>query len=165
MGKAMHGLLYDQELPIASRAVSRADGPIRPGWLGPHPADRLKGASIWIGLVNRGKLISYLAVIALIIAMIAASALLYHDELHGRAFPLLPFVFPSDSAAMLPLSALIASVFLFGSVWAYKKLEMKPNGRRTEAQLKQVIARHKEAASNSSNGFEAVLLALVPGSA
>ncbi len=46
------------------------------------------------------------------------------------AFPLLPFVFPDDIVTMLPLSALIASVFYFGSVLAYKKFEMK---RRTKS--------------------------------
>ncbi|GED34785.1 hypothetical protein P9G84_30880 [Brevibacillus centrosporus] len=43
------------------------------------------------------------------------------------AFPLLPFVFPDDIVAMLPLGSLIASVFLFASVLAYKKFEMKRN--------------------------------------
>ncbi|MGM0715033.1 hypothetical protein ACWKW1_25345 [Brevibacillus parabrevis] len=43
------------------------------------------------------------------------------------AFPLLPFVFPDNIVAMLPLGSLIASVFLFASVLAYKKFEMKRN--------------------------------------
>jgi predicted outer membrane lipoprotein len=41
------------------------------------------------------------------------------------AFPLLPFVFPDEFVVMLPLGSLIACVFLFGSVLAYKKVEMK----------------------------------------
>lgn len=41
------------------------------------------------------------------------------------AFPLLPFVFPDDIVAMLPIGSLIASVFLFVSVLAYKKFEVK----------------------------------------
>ncbi|WP_116061792.1 hypothetical protein [Cohnella phaseoli] len=41
------------------------------------------------------------------------------------AFPLLPFIFPRDIAAMLPVGALISSVFMFGAVLAYKKFEMK----------------------------------------
>lgn len=41
------------------------------------------------------------------------------------AFPLLPFVLNHDIAKMLPLSSLIASVFLFGMVWIYKNYEMK----------------------------------------
>jgi hypothetical protein len=45
------------------------------------------------------------------------------------AFPLLPFVFPEDIVVMLPLGSLIASVFLFGSVLAYKKFEMKQRGK------------------------------------
>ncbi|MGE6718316.1 hypothetical protein ACQKGD_13200 [Peribacillus frigoritolerans] len=44
------------------------------------------------------------------------------------AFPLLPFVFPDDIAAMLPIGSLIASVFMFGSVLTYKKIEMKRRG-------------------------------------
>ncbi|UYG98167.1 hypothetical protein [Cytobacillus firmus] len=45
------------------------------------------------------------------------------------AFPLLPFVFPNDIVAMLPLGSLIASVFMFSSVLAYKKFEMKRRGK------------------------------------
>ncbi|MFZ3579068.1 hypothetical protein [Virgibacillus sp. DJP39] len=45
------------------------------------------------------------------------------------AFPLLPFIFPDKIVAMLPLGSLISCVFLFGSVLAYKKLEMKRNGK------------------------------------
>ncbi|NHN35442.1 hypothetical protein [Paenibacillus agricola] len=45
-------------------------------------------------------------------------------------FTLLPFVFPKDIVTMLPLVSLVASVFLFASVLAYKKFEMK---RRTKA--------------------------------
>lgn len=45
------------------------------------------------------------------------------------AFPLLPFVFPDDIIATLPLGSLIASVFLFSSVLAYKKFEMKRRGK------------------------------------
>lgn len=41
------------------------------------------------------------------------------------AFPLLPFVFPDHIVAMLPLGSLITCVFLFTSVLAYKKMEMK----------------------------------------
>ncbi|MCR8842677.1 hypothetical protein NQ117_03195 [Paenibacillus sp. SC116] len=41
------------------------------------------------------------------------------------AFPLLPFVFPEEVVAILPLVALIASVILFGMVLAYKKWELK----------------------------------------
>ncbi|UHA76156.1 hypothetical protein [Paenibacillus sp. 481] len=41
------------------------------------------------------------------------------------AFPLLPFVFPKEIAVMLPISALLASVFLFGSVWMYKSYEAR----------------------------------------
>jgi hypothetical protein len=49
------------------------------------------------------------------------------------AFPLLPFVFPAEIVERLPIGALIASVFFFGSVLVYKKLEMKRN--RKEMQL------------------------------
>lgn len=41
------------------------------------------------------------------------------------AFPLLPFVFPEDVIVMLPIGSLVASIFLFGSVLLYKKLEKK----------------------------------------
>lgn len=41
------------------------------------------------------------------------------------AFPLLPFVFPDHIVAMLSLGSLITCVFLFTSVLAYKKMEMK----------------------------------------
>ncbi|MFF2498407.1 hypothetical protein [Peribacillus sp. NPDC058075] len=41
------------------------------------------------------------------------------------AFPLLPFIFPENVIPMIPLGALISSVFLFGSVLVYKKFEMK----------------------------------------
>ncbi|EIJ78379.1 hypothetical protein PB1_12494 [Bacillus methanolicus PB1] len=40
------------------------------------------------------------------------------------AFPLLPFVFPDDLVAKLPLGSLITCAFLFASVLAYKKIEM-----------------------------------------
>lgn len=45
------------------------------------------------------------------------------------AFPLLPFVFPNEIVPMLPLGALIVSVFMFCSVLVYKKLEMKRRGK------------------------------------
>ncbi|MGQ7277456.1 hypothetical protein ACT91Q_05760 [Brevibacillus thermoruber] len=45
------------------------------------------------------------------------------------AFPLLPFVFPDDIVAMLPLGSLITCVFLFVLVLMYKKLEMKRRGK------------------------------------
>ncbi|MDW4433807.1 hypothetical protein QI174_12680, partial [Staphylococcus saprophyticus] len=45
------------------------------------------------------------------------------------AFPLLPFIFPDKIVALLPLGSLITCVFLFGSVLAYKKLEMKRSGK------------------------------------
>jgi hypothetical protein len=45
------------------------------------------------------------------------------------AFPLLPFVFPDNIVAMLPLGSLITCVFLFVSVLAYKKMEMKRSGK------------------------------------
>jgi hypothetical protein len=45
------------------------------------------------------------------------------------AFPLLPFVFPDDIVAKLPLGSLITCVFLFASVLVYKKLEMKQSGK------------------------------------
>ncbi|MGF9909004.1 hypothetical protein [Brevibacillus porteri] len=41
------------------------------------------------------------------------------------AFPLLPFVFPDEMVVMLPVGALVASTFLFGSVLLYKKWERK----------------------------------------
>ncbi|TVX93211.1 hypothetical protein [Paenibacillus agilis] len=41
------------------------------------------------------------------------------------AFPLLPFVFPEEVVAVLPLVALIATTCLFGMVLAYKKWEFK----------------------------------------
>jgi hypothetical protein len=47
------------------------------------------------------------------------------------AFPLLPFVFPYDIAVMLPFSAFFASVFLFGLVWMYKKMEKKEKERKS----------------------------------
>lgn len=43
------------------------------------------------------------------------------------AFPLLPFVFPDEIVVMLPVSALVASTFLFGSVLLYKNWERKRN--------------------------------------
>lgn len=49
------------------------------------------------------------------------------------AFPLLPFVFPAEIVERLPIGALVASVFFFGSVLVYKKVEMKRN--RKEMQL------------------------------
>lgn len=45
------------------------------------------------------------------------------------AFPLLPFVFPADVVPNLPLGTLVGSVFFFGTVLAYKKLEMKQSKR------------------------------------
>src|SRR5690625_4778114 len=53
------------------------------------------------------------------------------------AFPLLPFIFPDKIVAMLPLGSLITCVFLFGSVLAYKKLEMKQSGK-----VMQIKKRH-----------------------
>ncbi|UOQ93938.1 hypothetical protein MUO14_02880 [Halobacillus shinanisalinarum] len=41
------------------------------------------------------------------------------------AFPLLPFIFPDKVVAMLPLGSLVTCVFLFSSVLAYKKVEIK----------------------------------------
>ncbi|HLR51890.1 MAG TPA: hypothetical protein VK072_03345 [Candidatus Avamphibacillus sp.] len=45
------------------------------------------------------------------------------------AFPLLPFIFPDDIVAMLPLGSLVASVFMFTSVLAYKKFEIRKRGK------------------------------------
>ncbi|WP_191567618.1 hypothetical protein [Metabacillus idriensis] len=45
------------------------------------------------------------------------------------AFPLLPFVFPEEIVARLPIGALVACVFFFGLVLAYKKHEMKRSGK------------------------------------
>lgn len=45
------------------------------------------------------------------------------------AFPLLPFIFPSNIVAKLPLGSLIVSVYLFGSIFVYKKFEMKRRSR------------------------------------
>ncbi|MFD2760397.1 hypothetical protein [Lentibacillus juripiscarius] len=45
------------------------------------------------------------------------------------AFPLLPFIFPEKVVGMLPLGSLITCVLLFGSVLAYKKLEIKRSGK------------------------------------
>ncbi|MGX1454957.1 VIT1/CCC1 family predicted Fe2+/Mn2+ transporter [Cytobacillus horneckiae] len=45
------------------------------------------------------------------------------------AFPLIPFVFPEEIVAKLPIAAFIASVFFFGSVLAYKKLEKRPRSK------------------------------------
>ncbi|OHX41347.1 hypothetical protein [Cytobacillus oceanisediminis] len=44
------------------------------------------------------------------------------------AFPLLPFVFPEEIVARLPIGALVASVFFFGLVLAVKKYELKRKG-------------------------------------
>lgn len=49
------------------------------------------------------------------------------------AFLLLPFVFPAEIVARLPIGALVASVFFFGTVLVYKNVEMKRN--RKEMQL------------------------------
>ncbi|CAH0343807.1 hypothetical protein [Bacillus sp. CECT 9360] len=46
------------------------------------------------------------------------------------AFPLLPFVFPANVVPMLPIAALIASVFFFGAVLAFKKFEMKKSKKK-----------------------------------
>jgi hypothetical protein len=45
------------------------------------------------------------------------------------AFPLLPFVFPDEIVAKLPLGSLITCIFLLSAVLAFKKLEMKEKGR------------------------------------
>lgn len=45
------------------------------------------------------------------------------------AFPLLPFVFPEEIIARLPIGALVASVFFFCLVLAFKKYEMKQRGK------------------------------------
>ncbi|MDF0728750.1 hypothetical protein PY093_19200 [Cytobacillus sp. S13-E01] len=49
------------------------------------------------------------------------------------AFPLLPFVFPDEIIIRLPIGSLVASVFFFGSVLMFKKVEMKRN--KTEMQI------------------------------
>jgi hypothetical protein len=49
------------------------------------------------------------------------------------AFPLLPFVFPDEIVAKLPVGALVSSVFFFGLVLIYKKVEM--NRSKKEMQL------------------------------
>ncbi|UOR12111.1 hypothetical protein [Halobacillus amylolyticus] len=46
------------------------------------------------------------------------------------AFPLLPFIFPDKVVAMLPLGSLVTCVFLFSSVLAYKKVEIKQREKR-----------------------------------
>lgn len=48
------------------------------------------------------------------------------------AFPLLPFVFPNSIVPMLPLASLIVSVYFFGSVLVYKRIEIR---RRSQEQL------------------------------
>lgn len=50
------------------------------------------------------------------------------------AFPLLPFVFPTEIVARLPIGSLIASVFFFGSVMIFKKVEMKRNKQEIQLQ-------------------------------
>ena len=45
------------------------------------------------------------------------------------AFPLLPFVFPDEIVAKLPLGSFITCMFLLSAVLAYKKIEMKQKGR------------------------------------
>ncbi|MEJ9152276.1 hypothetical protein [Bacillus smithii] len=45
------------------------------------------------------------------------------------AFPLLPFVFPDEIVAKLPLGSFITCIFLLSAVLAYKKIEMKQKGR------------------------------------
>ncbi|MBE3569191.1 MAG: hypothetical protein IMW92_03455 [Bacillales bacterium] len=45
------------------------------------------------------------------------------------AFPLLPFVFPDEIVAQLPLGSLITCIVLLSAVLAYKKIEMKQKGR------------------------------------
>jgi hypothetical protein len=52
------------------------------------------------------------------------------------AFPLLPFIFPDEIVMMLPLGSLTTCVFLFGSVLAYKKVEMKR--RKETANMKEM---------------------------
>jgi hypothetical protein len=50
------------------------------------------------------------------------------------AFPLIPFVFPNEIVARLPIGALVASVFFFGSVLLFKKVEMKRNQKEMQLQ-------------------------------
>ncbi|USG66145.1 hypothetical protein NDK47_02065 [Brevibacillus ruminantium] len=45
------------------------------------------------------------------------------------AFPLLPYVFPDDLIVKLPLGTLITCFFMFSSLLAYKKLEMRQRGK------------------------------------
>ncbi|WP_050183911.1 hypothetical protein [Domibacillus robiginosus] len=49
------------------------------------------------------------------------------------AYPLLPFVFPAHVIPMLPIASLVATVFFFGSVLAYKKFEMKQKAKEGNA--------------------------------
>jgi hypothetical protein len=49
------------------------------------------------------------------------------------AFPLLPFVFPTQVVPMLPIASLVGSIFFFGSVLVYKKFEMKQNRKEGNA--------------------------------
>lgn len=45
------------------------------------------------------------------------------------AFPLLPFIFPEEIVPRLPIGALVASVFFFGSLLAYKKYEIRQRSK------------------------------------
>ncbi len=53
------------------------------------------------------------------------------------AFPLLPFILSDKIVVMLPLGSLITCLFLFGSVLAYKKFEMKRSGKVMQIQKTQ----------------------------
>jgi hypothetical protein len=48
------------------------------------------------------------------------------------AFPLLPFVFPDEIVAKLPLGSFITCLFLLSAVLAYKKIEMRQKGRAVQ---------------------------------
>ncbi|OXT17240.1 hypothetical protein B9K06_12555 [Bacillus sp. OG2] len=45
-------------------------------------------------------------------------------------FPLLPFVFPDEIVARLPIGTLVTSVFFFSFVLLFKKVEMKLNKKK-----------------------------------
>ncbi|MED1421350.1 hypothetical protein [Bacillus smithii] len=48
------------------------------------------------------------------------------------AFPLLPFVFPDEIVAKLPLGSFITCLFLLSAVLAYKKIEMRQKKRAVQ---------------------------------
>src|SRR5699024_2599921 len=57
-----------------------------------------------------------------------------------HAFPLLRFILPADIVALLPLGSLVASVFMFTSVLAYKQFEIRKRGKEQKMKCIKEIA-------------------------